>query len=411
VARALRLCALLVLALPVCAQTPPKPPKPPAIKASAAILIDAVSGQVLYAKNPDRPRPPASTTKIMTAILLLENTQPDDLITAGKRAVETPESSLHLKVGEKITARDMLYAILLRSANDGCVAIAEHVAGSVEKFAALMNQKAKEIGAVNTAFRNPHGLNDPPNRTTARDLALMARYASRYAAFNEATRAKFYYVTRTHNQEDILLKNHAKFLWKFPGADGVKTGYTRPAGRCFVGAATWKGWRLISVVLNSPNVVEETARLMKYGFHHFEAQQAARRGEIYANVPVRQGRLAAVPAAAQETIQYVTPKGQAVSVVLQPRYEPVNAPVAEGAVVGTLEAYRNGRPIGRTALLAACAVEPAIPAEAGGGFSGGYILLAMLGLLVVGYGTAFTKTARFGRNRLAARLRGPDRRR
>lgn len=389
-----------------------QPPKPPDIKASAAILMDAVSGQVLYARNADTPRPPASTTKIMTAILLLENTQPDDVITASKRAAETGESSLNLKPGEKITARDMLYALMLRSANDGCVAVAEHVAGSVEKFAVMMNEKAKEIGALHTTFRNPHGLNVPPNRTTARDLALMARYASRYPAFNAATRSKFYTITRTHNKGDILLKNHAKFLWKFPGADGIKTGYTRPAGRCFVGGATWKNWRLITVVLNSPDLVGETARLMKYGFHHFEARQAARQGEVCADVPVRGGSLKTVPATAQETIQYVVPKGQPGSVALQPKFEPLDAPVLEGTVIGMLEAYKDGQLIGSTPLLASCDVpQVAVAAVGGGGAPSGLLLLAALGLLVMRYGTALTKTTRRRRDRFAARMRSPDRRR
>ncbi|HXG23294.1 MAG TPA: D-alanyl-D-alanine carboxypeptidase family protein, partial [Chthonomonadales bacterium] len=229
-------------------------------------MIDAVSGQVLYARNADIPRPPASTTKIMTAILLLEHTRPEDIITASKHACETEGSGLHLKPGEKVSARDMLYALMLRSANDGCVAVAEHIAGSEARFAQMMTAKAREIGATDTTFKNSHGLDSPGHRTTARDLALIARYASIYPEFNEVTRTKFYNLTRSSNSKDVLLRNHAKFLWKFPGADGVKTGYTNPAGRCFVGGATWNGWRLISVVLNSPDVVGETTRLMKYGF-------------------------------------------------------------------------------------------------------------------------------------------------
>src|SRR5207302_4336900 len=147
-----------------------------------------ISCQVLYAKNADLPRPPASTTKIMTAILLLEYTRPDDVITAGIDAFDVEGSALHLHVGEKLTARDMVFALMLRSANDGCVAVAEHIAGSESKFAEMMTAKAHEIGAVNTTFLNCNGLNEPCNTTTARDLAIMARYATRFPLFNEAVR-------------------------------------------------------------------------------------------------------------------------------------------------------------------------------------------------------------------------------
>ena len=218
---------------------------------------------MLFEKNADARRPPASTTKIMTSILLLENTNPTDVLTASPRAAATGGSSLNLKAGERITAHDMLYALMLRSANDGCVVVAEKVAGSEPKFAGMMTAKAHEIGAVNTHFGNCNGLNENPNVTTARDLSIMARYAFRFPEFNDAVHSKFYNIARAKENKDTLLRNHAKFLWHFPGADGVKTGFTNPAGHCFVGAATWNGWRLVSVVLHSPDIVRETSELMK----------------------------------------------------------------------------------------------------------------------------------------------------
>jgi D-alanyl-D-alanine carboxypeptidase (penicillin-binding protein 5/6) len=406
----LTLCITPAGARPAGAQPASPAPKPPTIQASSAILVDAVSGQVLYEKNADLPRPPASTTKIMTAILLLENTRPDDVITASKRASETGGSSLNLQPGEKITARDLLYALMLRSANDGCVAAAERIAGSEAKFAAMMTQKAREIGATHTIFRNCNGLNEPPNSTTARDLALMARYAAaHFPEFNRVTDTKFYWIKRNINKEDNLLKNHAKFLWKFPGADGIKTGYTFPAGHCFVGAATWNGWRLISVVMRSPDYVTETARLMKYGFLAFEARRAAERGRVYASVPVREGRENAVPAAAQNAIQYVVPKGQPPEIVeIRPRFEPITAPVRPGEQIGTLEAWKDAKIIGSAPLVAVTGVERTAAATARDDGDGWYLFCALLGTVVIGYGTAAAKTARRRRHRLQALMRDLD---
>jgi D-alanyl-D-alanine carboxypeptidase (penicillin-binding protein 5/6) len=406
----LLLGTLLIAVIPCEAtETSSDSPKPPDIRATAAILIDAVSGQVLYAKNPDQPRPPASTTKIMTAILLLEHVRPEEIITASKQACRTEGSGLHLQPGEKVLARDMLYAILLRSANDGCVAVAEYIAGSEARFAEMMTAKAREIGATHTTFKNSHGLDCPGHLTTARDLAIIARYASLYPEFNAAVRTKYYTLARSSNSKDVLLRNHAKFLWKFPGADGVKTGYTYPAGRCFVGGATWNGWRLISVVLNSPDVVEETARLMKYGFQNFTPMVAVETGQVCAEVPVKAGKTQAVPAIAQNRIQYVIPKGAKVQLDLRPQIKPVEAPILAGMTVGVLEAYVDGHLVGNTKLLASQTVERTA-LVVGGMLVSGWYLLCAFGILCVWYATTSSKTARLRRNCFQAFLRGYYRR-
>lgn len=375
--------------------------------------MDAVSGQVLYEKNADVMRPPASTTKIMTAILLLENSKPTDIIVADKRASDTGGSSLNLKTGERVTAKDMLYALMLRSANDGCVAVAERIAGSEQKFAELMTRKAHEIGATRTQFKNCNGLNCPTHLTTARDLATMARYASRYEAFNEATRTKLYKIGRDPNNKDTLLKNHAKFLWKFPGADGIKTGWTVPAGHCFVGGATWNGWRVISVVMNSPDIVAETSQLIKYGFQRFQAIDLANKGQVITSIPVLQGNEPNVQASARDAIRYVVQKGFQPSVVLKPQFGPVQAPIRSGMTVGVLEAWADGKLVGNTPLIAAANVERAAQAVVGGSLLGRYTFFLGGGLaLLIGlkYGTAVAKTARLRRYRLKAIMRGADRR-
>ena len=371
--------------------------------------MDADTGQVLFQKNADVLRPPASTTKVMTAILLLENLKPDDVLTASKRAADTGGSSLNLKAGEKITARDMLYALMLRSANDGCVVVAERIAGSEQKFADMMTRKAQEIGAVNTRFSNCNGLNDNPNVTTARDLATMARFAFRYPEFNTATRSKYYNVTHASDNKDTLLKNHAKFLWQFPGADGVKTGYTNPAGHCFVGAATWNGWRLVSVVLHSPDIVHETAALMKYGFQTYEVRKVVEPGQSFGAAVVQGGSRQTVEVASKEAIRYIIPRGADPVVEIRPRIDTITAPVIAGTRAGIVEAWSGGRMIGRTPLVASTAVERAAVLSASGAGGEWFIFGAVAGTVLIGYGTTIAKASRIRRYRLKALLRDIDR--
>jgi D-alanyl-D-alanine carboxypeptidase (penicillin-binding protein 5/6) len=369
------------------------------------------TGQVLYEKNADVLRPPASTTKIMSAILLLEKTKPSDMIAASAKAYDTEGSSLHLETGEKVSAHDLLMAMMLRSANDGCVAAAEHIAGSEANFAKLMTSKAHEIGAVHTTFHNSNGLNENPNVTTARDLAIMARYAQRFPEFNQATQTKVATIARSTNSKDVVLKNHAKFLWKFPGADGIKTGYTVPAGHCFVGGATWGGWRLITVVLKSPDIVRETARLMKYGFQTFERRKVAAAGAVYASVLVKDGLQKEVPAAAEGSLQVASRKGQEPGITLRPDWIPVEAPVVQGSRIGTLDAVKDGHVIASTPLVATAQVDRVAALSLSTAGNSSFLVFAIVGTAVVGYGTAIAKTARSRGYRLSALLRGIGRRR
>lgn len=323
----------------------------------------------------------------MTAILLLENLKPDDLITASKAAHETKGSSLNLLEGERITAHDMLYALMLRSANDGCVAVAERIAGSESRFAAMMNKKAQEIGATSTRFINCNGLNCDGHVTTARDLAKMARYASRYPEFNAATRAKTYVIQRSSDKRDTLLKNHDKFLWHFPGVDGIKTGWTVPAGRCFVGSATWNGWRLISVVMNSPNWEAETAALMKYGFSRYERVQVAQAGQSFGKTGVQNGQPATVEAILRDPLYAVKPRGADSSVDLRPGLKTVYAPLKRGAEVGILQAFCNSRVVGVSSLVAAAPVaKSTVIAAKAGGSKWYYGFAALIGVIGIGYG-------------------------
>ncbi len=399
--------------IPTQGQELPRPgdsPNTPAIKAVSAILIDAVSGQVLYEKNADQPRPMASTTKIMTALLLCEHV-PDEntLIKASKLASMTRESSLHLKMGEKISAHDLLRAILMRSANDACVAAAEHVGGSVSGFADLMNARAQQLGCTHTHFVNPHGLQNKLHYTSARDLALIARQAIQQPRISEVTQLRKCRIARSMDKFDVTMRNHShKFLEKYPGADGIKTGWTVPAGHCFVGSATRGGWRLIAVVLKSPDFVQETSALMNYGFSHFERRGLTTAGYKVGACPVQNGVMPSVPTATKQAMQVIVPRTPLTPpTAIQTRMvtRPQMAPVRAGAEVGMIEEQLNGVTVCTTPLIATASV-PAAAAPAllikSKRSSKSLLLLTSIFVAVVvslKYGKGFTTTTKNARRR------------
>jgi len=318
----------------------------------AAIVIDAETGQILYEKNSHLRRPPASTTKIMTAIVALEHGHLDDVVTISKKAAETPYSSLNFKPGERIKLRDLLYGMLLRSANDSCVAVAEHIAGSVEKFVEMMNEKAREMGCRDTHFVNPNGLHDPDHYSSAYDLALIARHAIHIPAFNEFIRTKKVKIDRSLNHEDTVVRNKSlRFLKHYLGADGIKTGYTKQAGHCFVGSATHEGWRLISVVLKSPDIAAETAALLDYGFHHFRPLFYACRNEPVQEVRVAGGK-EPVKAVSVRDGFVVVPRKSRPCLERQVEIRPVEAPVEAGQSLGDLYVLLDGQKIDTVPLVA-----------------------------------------------------------
>jgi D-alanyl-D-alanine carboxypeptidase len=296
------LVPLLLLALPKIAQCVD-------VTAASAIAIDEQSGKILWAKDADALRYPASTTKIMTGMLLLEHCKPSDTLTAPDDIKKVRESSMHLEPGEKVTAHDMLYALMLRSANDGCYAVAVHIAGSVPAFSDLMNRRAKEIGCTHTHFDNPNGLNDPLHYTTAHDLALIAREAMRYPEFREAVRTYKYQIERSINQHDRVMVNHDKWLKKDPTCEGIKTGFTNPAGHCFVGCSSRDGFGVITVVLKSRDWQADHKSLLDWSFKQFEVKDKVGEGQVFANAPVIGGVKEQVPAATAVSTDVIGKKG------------------------------------------------------------------------------------------------------
>lgn len=240
------------------------------LAAQSAVLMDFTTGQVLYEKNAYLPCPPASTTKILTAIVALEQGDLQQLITTSATASRAEGSSVYLSEGETHTLEELLYGILLSSGNDAAITVAEGLAGSEEKFTEWMNQKAIAIGAKSSSFKNCNGLPREGHYTTAYDLALITRYALNNPIFDSMVRTKRRNILWPGRDYDKVLYNHNKLLWRYQFADGVKTGYTREAGKCLVSSATRNGHRLVGVVFNSKKIYEDSEQLLEYGFNNYE---------------------------------------------------------------------------------------------------------------------------------------------
>ena len=234
--------------------------------AESAIVIEKSTGRVLYEKNADKKMEPASCTKILTALTVLQNSEPAELVCVPREAVGVEGSSIYLKEGEHLTVEELLYGLMLQSGNDAAVALAMHVGGSVDAFLQKMNQVAEAAGAVSSHFATPNGLHDDTHYTTARDLANITRAALQNEAFQTIVSTKSKTISNEFGEYDRVLVNKNKLLKLFDGADGVKTGFTKKAGRCFVGSATRNGMQLICVVLRCGPMFEDTSSLLTKAF-------------------------------------------------------------------------------------------------------------------------------------------------
>ncbi len=339
-------------------------PPPPHLGASAAILMDYRTGQVLYEQNGYRRRSPASTTKIMTAILALKYGNLNRIVRVSLHAAATPGSSMHLRAGQKYTLGDLLQGLLLRSGNDAATAIAETVSGTEAKFAVLMNQEAARLGARNTRFVNPHGLTIVGHYSSAHDLALLSRYAFHDPRFARIVGSKAAVATELSRGQKVLMRSTNRLLWYYPGIDGVKTGTTNAAGPCLVASASRNGWRLIAVVLNSPDRWGDAPALLDYGFANYTPVQLVQAGDLLRTVPVTGGVGKRVTVIAQRDLNLVVPRPELGQVRLKLTLPPVvEAPVAKGQPLGTLVASLGDRIQGRTVLLATTTIPARSPED------------------------------------------------
>ena len=325
------------------------------VSARSAVLLDGED--VLWEKNADEKSLIASTTKIMTALVVLEQADLDETVQVDPAAVGVEGSSMYLKAGEELTVRDLLHGLMLSSGNDAAVALAIHVAGSIEEFAALMNDKVAQLGLENTHFANPNGLDDEGNYATARSLGLLASAAMEREDFREIVSA------RTYACAGHSMTNHNKLLWQYPGAEGVKTGFTKHAGRILVGSAQRSGRRLVSVTINAPDDWNDHRRLLDYGFSLYSPRTLVTEGTVMGAVPVISGTEAEVPLVAAQSLDYALRAEETVEtrLYLSPF---VYAPVEKGTVLGTMELYLGQTCIGEMELLAAADVEQ-LPEEPG----------------------------------------------
>lgn len=333
--------------------TPSPSAQRPDVTAESVALADIDTGQILVAQRPDQRRPIASTTKIMTALLVLEAVRPGDVVTVSEYAAVQTGAELGVKPGEKITVRNLLYALLLQSANDAAVALAEHVAGSVEQFLARMNDRAHQLGARDTHFESPNGLDDR-GYSTARDMALLTVEAFRNPTFTEVVSRKFVDIPAPRG-EPRHLQNRNALLWLYPDATGVKTGFTSAAGFCLVGAAERNGLRLTAVVLGAPtDAFSDAAALLDFGFETFERRVVVEEGQEFGPLEV-DGR--EIPVAADVSLELLLRRSvDTDEVVVQ---EPgLSLPLAAGERVGEVVIRNGTAELGRVPLVTLGSVRP-----------------------------------------------------
>lgn len=353
-------------------------PSPPPIGCASAIIVEETTGRILYQKAADVKRFPASTTKIMTAILMIEKLQTDDIIIAPADIKKVKPSSMHLFPGEKVPMLDLLYALMLRSANDAAVAAAVKISGSVPEFAKLMNERAKELGCTDTNFVTPNGLHDDMHYTTAKDLIKIAKHAMSLDLFREVVKTPKWTLTRSSNLEDLLVENKNRLLPLDPSVEGVKTGYTNPAGLCFVGCANKENMRLFTVVLHSKNWAVDTQALLKWGYKYYHRTEIVPDHKEMAIFQVREGQKLQVGALASGAIEAIALKTRDDLIYQTVPDAELKAPIKAGQQIGMLTVKdQSGSFQAQIPLVAAEEVLPPTQAKTMFAVFGGGAFLAM----------------------------------
>jgi len=308
----------------------------PHITAQSAILYDRTADKVLFEKNAHVKRPPASTTKVMTGILTIELSAPDEEVIISRKAASTGGASIYLAQGEKFTIKDLILGTMIRSGNDAAAALAEAVGGSEKFFVELMNKKAIILGARNTHFNNPHGLPASEHYSSAYDLAIITDYALDNPFFATVVKTKEAEIPENKTTWKRYIKNTNRLLGKYPGIDGVKTGTTNTAGHCLIASATRENRSLISVVLKSGDRYEDTKKLLEYGFNQFKNFYLPKGMEIgklyFSNAKPHQVNLVAV-----EDCSYTISRNEVSTLNKQLIINDLKIPLKKGEIVGFLK--------------------------------------------------------------------------
>lgn len=323
------------------------------LSAHSAVLIDADSRSILYAKDHESRRGMASTTKIMTALIAAENYDLGKTVHISPEAVGIEGSSIYLCEGEALTMEELLYALLLQSANDAATAIAIEIAGSIDAFADIMNKRAEDMGLKNTHFTNPHGLSDEEHYTTAYDLAVIAACALENEVIRKISSTYKMTIPIESACTQRVLVNHNKMLKLYDGAIGVKTGFTKATGRCLVSAAERNGLRLVAVTLDAPDDWSDHRTMLDFGFEHYESFVVAEPHGFEYELPIVGSDKESVTLTNTDELRLTLPKDRgdiSLRVELLHRFE--FAPVTQGAVAGRVYYTYDGRVISSELVFA-----------------------------------------------------------
>ena len=355
------LLAFLLLTFLATAQGAPIP-VPPTIAATGHLLMDFHSGEVLAENNAEKRLEPASLTKIMTAYVVFRELEEgklalDDQVLVSKKAWKRPGSRMFIEVGKRVSVDDLIHGMIIASGNDACVALAEHIAGSEESFAALMNEHAIRLGMENTHFVNVTGLPDPNHYTTPADIlkvtrALIAEFPQYYT---------IYYSQREFTYNGITQKNRNRLLWRDPSVDGVKTGHTQAAGYCLVASAKREGMRLLSVVMGTKSEearAQETQKLLNYGFRFYQTHRLFAAGEPLRKVRVWKGDIDELELGLEKDLHVTIPRGDYGKLKVRTRIQSgIVAPVKQDQPLGRLMVELDGEPLQEVPLVALHPVE------------------------------------------------------
>lgn len=349
----------------------------PSILSQSGILIDAGTGKVLAAKDSNKKMYPASLTKIMTAIIAIELGDLSDVITVDDDTpYEISGSHIALEPGEILTLKDLLYSLMLPSANDAASAIAKHYGGSTDEFVKLMNNKARELGALNTNFVNPHGLHNENHYTTATDLAIITRYAMKNDLFRTIVSTKKYEIQATNKKSEIryfttlnkmLYYSSTKQIyvdgkWISPlydGTEGVKTGYTPEAGNCLVASVKKNGTELIVVTLNgvSLDMYEDAHNLFNYGFNGYQSSTLIYKNTFIQNLEIKNGDSKEISVITESDFTTLIEKGSIDNIKSNIIINDISLPLEKNAVIGKMEFLLDGKVIGSINLISPTTVQ------------------------------------------------------
>ncbi|MBQ9856134.1 MAG: D-alanyl-D-alanine carboxypeptidase [Clostridia bacterium] len=314
-------------------------------EAKAYILMDADTGRVLYEKNADTRLAIASTTKIMTCLIALESSMLTEKVTASKNASGVPGTSIYLSEGETLSMEDMLYSLMLRSGNDAAVAIAEHIAGTTEEFASLMNKRAKEIGA-DAYFTTPNGLDEGENGASARGITLISKEALKSEEFRRIVSTQRRTIPWKDHEYERVLTNKNRLLKDYGGAIGIKTGYTKKAGRCLVFAAERENMTLVGAVLNCPNWFDEAQVLLDRGFEEYDARLFYKADEVIETVVI-DGQTIRIGSVADVKIPVKTGE----EIEEKTEFTDLALPIDKGQIIGKLRLYSDEKEVASFDLL------------------------------------------------------------